>query len=270
MQIKTFVVDAFTNEPFKGNAAGVCLLEQPLSVADMQNIASEMKHSETAFVTLEPNSKGQLGIRYFTPACEIAFCGHATLASAKIVLEKLSKPAVHFLTYHQLALAAEKSSEGITMKFPLYDSIVYTPKKETWLALGLNEFKTPRFTKEVGTLLIEVADKETLTAIQPDFKKLVRSDSDIEKVVITCRSTDRDYDFYSRCFCPWLGIEEDPVTGSVHTMLAKYWGDQLGKTTMKAFQASARGGYMYLDIRSATELNVTSQAHIILEGEINI
>jgi PhzF family phenazine biosynthesis protein len=270
MKIRTFVVDAFTDQPFKGNAAGVCLLEQPLDEASMQKIASELKHSETAFVTLAPNANGQLPIRYFTPACEIAFCGHATLASSKIILEKVGEPQVGFRTHFHLELAAEKSNDGIRMKFPLYDSTPYTPKKEMLDVLGLDEVKATRYSKDVDMLLIEVADKEALLKIQPDFKQLAKSESGIEKLAITTRSKDGEYDFYSRCFCPWLGIDEDPVTGAVHTVLAKYWGDILGKKKMKAFQASERGGYLNLEIKNEKELEVTSQAHIILEGEINL
>ncbi|MFZ5971412.1 MAG: PhzF family phenazine biosynthesis protein [Bacteroidota bacterium] len=269
MQIQTFIVDAFSHEPFKGNPAGVCLLDAPLSEASMQQIAAELRHSETAFIQLQPNAAGQWPIRYFTPATEVEFCGHATLASAKVIIEKLQKPEVKFLTRFNLALSARPVAAGVQMVFPLYDTVPFQVKPETWAALGIHAVANVRFNKELDMLLVEVADKATLQRIQPDFKRLRQSDDRIKELAVTTRSLDPEYDFYSRCFCPWLGIDEDPVTGAIHTVLAKYWGDQLGKQQMKAYQLSERGGYLHLTIQPDA-LEVTSNAHIILEGQINL
>jgi PhzF family phenazine biosynthesis protein len=270
MKIRTFVVDAFTKEPFHGNPAGVCLLDQPIDSAVMQQIASELNHSETAFIHLKPNEVGQLPIRYFTPTVEVPLCGHATLASSKIVLEKLGYGHVHFLTHFQLGLSARKSEMGITMKFPLYDTKPYQPKKEMLQVLGLPPTQSGRLAGEIGMLLLPVSDAAVLKKIAPNFDALKNSDPDINELVVTCPSPDAAFDFYSRCFCPWIGINEDPVTGVAHSVLAKYWSELLSKKELKAFQASARGGYLELSVKSDTELEITSQAHIVLEGEINL
>ncbi len=269
MTIPTYIVDAFTNEPFRGNAAGVCLLDKPLSPAQMQQIAAELKHSETAFIQLQPNANGQLPIRYFTPTTEVEFCGHATLASAKVIIEKLKQPEVKLLTHFQLALSAKPVPGGVQMMFPLYDNVPFEVKPETLSALGITSVVNVCFNNNLDILLLEVANKEILQQIQPDFKQLVLSDNRVKELAVTTRSLDADYDFYSRCFCPWLGIDEDPVTGAIHTVLAKYWGDKLGKKEMKAFQLSERGGYLNLTIQQQA-LEVTSNAHIILAGEINL
>ena len=269
MKIPTFIVDAFTNQPFRGNTAGVCLLEQPVSPAQMQQIAAELKHSETAFIAMHPDPEGQLGIRYFTPTTEVEFCGHATLASAKVILENRHHPAVKFLTHFGLALSARPVPDGIQMHFPLYDTEPFDIKPETLAALGLTATVQIRFAKALDMLLVEVANQQTLKNIQPDFKRLQLSDHRIKELAVTTRSQDSDFDFYSRCFCPWLGIDEDPVTGAIHTVLAKYWCDKLGKKQLKAFQLSERGGYLNLHVLPGG-LEVTSNAHIVMEGTINL
>jgi PhzF family phenazine biosynthesis protein len=270
MKIRTFIVDAFTETPFRGNPAGVCLLENPLEVSIMQRIANELKHSETAFIQREPNSAGQLPIRYFTPTVEVPFCGHATMAASKVVLEKLDQAHVNFLTGHKLLLSAQKSEAGIVMKFPLYETMSYEVNKDMLHALSLPRVQDAQYSKDLNMVLLRVADKNTLLAIQPHFRELALSHPGLNVLVITAPSTDQQFDFYSRSFCPWIGIDEDPVTGAAHTMLAPYWQKILGRKKMKAFQCSERGGYLDLVIKNQDELEVTSQAHIILEGEISI
>jgi len=268
MRIKTFIVDAFTNDTFKGNAAGICLLDKPLDVSVMQSIANELKHSETAFV--QDSGAGKFSIRYFTPTTEIAFCGHATLGASKVALEKLGLEKVEFTTHHGLHLSASKSGQEIKMKFPIYSTIPYQVKNDTLKALGLSDCLASRFAPELEMLLVEVTDRKTVENLRPDYKLLVQSDSKIKEITITCASDDGDYDFYSRCFCPWIGIDEDPVTGAAHSVLAKYWKDKSNKSEMKAFQCSERGGYLHIVVKSETELEVTSNAKIVLEGEISL
>jgi PhzF family phenazine biosynthesis protein len=269
MKVPTFIVDAFTNQPFRGNTAGVCLLEQALPPATMLQIAAELKHSETAFIVMRPNAAGQLGIRYFTPAMEVEFCGHATLASAKVIFEKRQFPAAKFLTHFQLSLSARPVPEGIQLSFPLYDTEPFDIRQETLDALGLTTALQVRFAKPLDMLLIEVTDKQVLKSLQPDFKRLMQSDHRVKELAVTTRSQDVDFDFYSRCFCPWLGIDEDPVTGAIHTVLAKYWADKLGKKQLKAFQLSERGGYLHLNVLPQG-LEVTSNAHIVMEGSLHL
>lgn len=271
MKIKTFVIDAFTDKPFKGNPAGVCLLETSLEPALMQSIAAEINLAETAFLLPDAQNATQYTIRYFTPTVEIAFCGHATLASAQLLLEKFQLNQVNFTTHHQLKISALKDGAAIQMKFPLYDNVAYTPSTTLLNAFGVSAPLATRFSKELGMLVIEVSDNEELIALQPDLPQALKSpETDIKTVIITAKSQDEHYDFYSRCFGPWVGIDEDPVTGSSHTILAKYWGDKLRKTAMVAYQSSKRGGFMHLQILNEKELQVTGKAVMMLEGIMTV
>lgn len=268
--MKVFIIDAFTDEAFKGNPAGVCLLDREISVETMQAIANELNLSETAFLKQTNNSDTDYSVRYFTPTVEIDFCGHATLASAKLILHHLQKAFVNFTTFHNLKLSATSQGENIKMKFPIYETIYFTPTKELYEVFGITNPITTKFAKDLDMLIVEVSDKETLLNIKPDFVKAIQTPDKIKELVVTAKSTDREFDFYSRCFCPWIGINEDPVTGASHSVLAKYWSVILGKSEMKAFQSSKRGGFMKLKILNDTELEVISNAKIIFEGTMNI
>lgn len=268
--MKVFIIDAFTDKPFKGNPAGVCLLENEIDVLTMQSIASELNLSETAFLKKISNSDTDYSIRFFTPTVEIDFCGHATLASSKLILHHLGKSFVNFTTFHNLKVSASSLGESIKMIFPLYDATDFKVSKKLYKAFGIENPIATKFTKEMSILTIEVADKQTLINLKPDFDKAIQSSDIVKEVVVTAKSQDKEYDFYSRCFCPWLGINEDPVTGATHTILAKYWGDILGKTEMNAYQTSTRGGFMRLKILNSTELEVTSNAKIVFEGMIHL
>jgi PhzF family phenazine biosynthesis protein len=268
--MKVFIIDAFTNKAFKGNPAGICLVESELTVETMQAIATELNLSETAFLQQSKSNDTDYAIRYFTPTVEIDFCGHATLASAKLILHHLGKPFVNFTTFQNLKINAKSEWDNINMKFPLYDTIDYAPSKELYEAFGIDKPIATKFSKQLAMLVIEVTDKATLFSIQPDFIKAVQSSDHIKEVVVTAKSQDAEYDFYSRCFCPWIGINEDPVTGAAHAVLAKYWGNILNKTEMVAYQASRRGGFMKLRITSDTELEVVSNAVVVFEGTMNI
>lgn len=156
------------------------------------------------------------------------------------------------------------------MKFPLYDTEAYEPNSELYKALGISSALNARYASALDMLVLEVSDKNAITAINPDYSGLIKSSDHLKELVITAKSDDTEYDFYSRCFCPWIGINEDPVTGASHSVLAKYWSKILNKTEMLAYQSSKRGGYIHLKIINETELEVTSQAHIALEGNIHI
>lgn len=156
------------------------------------------------------------------------------------------------------------------MKFPLYETIDFTPTKELYEAFNITNPVATKFAKDLDMLIIEVLDKAALVNIKPDFVKAIQTSDNIKELVVTSKSDDKDYDFYSRCFCPWIGINEDPVTGASHSVLAKYWSKILGKTEMVAFQTSKRGGFMKLKILNETELEVVSNAKIIFEGIMNI
>ncbi|MGB1204473.1 MAG: PhzF family phenazine biosynthesis protein [Chitinophagales bacterium] len=267
--IHTFIVDAFTDKPFSGNPAGVCLIKTEIDEKIMQSIASELNLSETAFLLQQKNDT-QYNIRYFTPTTEIDFCGHATLASAKIILDKMGKGKVEFITSKNLRISANNNGDYVKMKFPSYKTKDYEPNKAILDAFGIANPVYVGYCQELDMLLIEVNDKQSLLNIKPNFQKALESSKTIKEVVITTKSEDAEYDFYSRCFCPWLGINEDPVTGAAHSVLAKYWGKKLNKRNMSAFQLSKRGGFLHLKIVDEKTLEVFSNAQIVFEGKLNV
>jgi PhzF family phenazine biosynthesis protein len=268
--MKIFIVDAFTDKPFKGNPAGVCLLEKRIDETLMQSIAAELNLSETAFILASEYDKTDFAIRYFTPTVEVAFCGHATLASAKLVLHHLQREKVNFTTAHNLKISAMSDGEDIKMLFPMYNAVDYIPSSKLFAAFGIGKPIAAKYAEELQMLLIEVENREVLLNIKPDYFRALQIPDKIKEVVVTAKSADAEYDFYSRCFCPWIGINEDPVTGAAHSVLAKYWGDILGKAEMKAYQASKRGGHLDLRIINKTTLEVTSRAVIVFSGGLNI
>jgi PhzF family phenazine biosynthesis protein len=269
MPIKTYIIDAFTAVPFKGNAAGVCLLDTMIDATTMQNIASELNLSETAFLLQDKADENHFSIRYFTPTTEIAFCGHATLAASKLIFDRLGRSKIQLTTFHKLGLQATQEGDGIRMVFPVYESHTISHYPALYRAIGIESPLDCRFGKEIKLLLLEVSDLQALNAIKPDFAALRASTDDFLAVVVTAKSKDPDQDYYLRCFCPWLGIDEDPVTGSIQSVLAKYWADRLGKTELRAYQSSKRGGAMQIKVQT-DHLEVTGQAQIIFEGTMNI
>lgn len=266
MKLKLFLVDSFTDEAFKGNPAGVCILNEQISEELMQKIAMEVNAAETAFV--QKQGDGKYSIRYFSPEVEIAFCGHATVASAKVLFEKHNSSEAEFTTYQGLKLSASKYEDRIKVIFPLYGTVPYS--SESLLdALHLNEFEDLRYCDEKLGVILRVKDKKTLLSIKPDFEKLKAASGEYRGVCVTAKSDDEGYDFYSRYFAPAVGINEDPVTGSAHSMLARYWSDILGKKEMNAFQLSKRGGNLKLKILDDESLEVTCNAKIVIEGELS-
>ena len=269
MKLPTFIVDVFTDEAFKGNAAGVCLLSIELSDSLMQNIAAELNLSETAFLLKDQEKDNIFHIRYFTPTTEIPFCGHATFGSACLLLQNYRLKSVELITSTGLHLTGRNEDNVTIMQFPVYDPVTVPVNEKLLNALGISEQIAYKFSHEISMLLIEIEDVEKLMVLAPDFTALLQSASDIQEVVVTAKSKDNQYDFYSRCFCPWIGINEDPVTGAAHCLLAPHWQRVLQKNTFKAFQCSKRGGYLNLKIESDTLL-VSSTASIILEGMMNL
>ena len=269
MKIEIYTIDAFTDTRFSGNPAAVCMLKSPLPDHLMQSVANEMNLSETAFVS-PGNSDEEFNIRYFTPMVEVGFCGHATLASAKVLLTKFQKMNVVFTTADGLKISASAEDDFIIMNFPIYDTSPYKGTREIYDAFGIDEPVNVRFCPDLDLMLIEIRNKKVLEDIDPDYAAAISALDAVKLLVVTCKSSNSDFDFYSRCFCPWIGINEDPVTGAAHTVLAKYWGDILNKSEMKAFQLSKRGGFMDLRIIGDSQLEVKSQAVIVLQGEMII
>tara|TARA_R110002051_G_scaffold275917_2_gene336885 strand:+ start:2376 stop:3194 length:819 start_codon:yes stop_codon:yes gene_type:complete len=269
-RIETYIVDSFTDKPFKGNPAGVCILTQKLTDKQMQSIAKELGLSETAFICKIDN-QDKYSIRYFSPVMEIPLCGHATLASSKVLFEINPKiDAIHFKNIQNLDLMIKKYGKKIEMEFPVYDTIPQNAPDELLNALGIETIINCEYNKETNILLLEIKSSEQLENLSPDFEKLKQSHNSINGVLITSISQKDDYDFESRYFWPWSGTNEDPVTGGTHTFLAKYWNNRLNKKKMNSYQCSERTGFMEVELISENKLLIKSEAQIILKGELRI
>ncbi len=266
--MKTFIVDSFTDRPFKGNPAGVCIVGSQLSDERMLHIAQELNLSETAFLSpLE--SAGAFAIRYFSPKMEIPLCGHATLASAKVIFSINKLNEVHFINIQNLDLSAKELDGQIVMEFPVYGTWPADAPPALLAALGIKAIKNSVYNEETKILLLEIGDTEELAGLDPDFVALQRSHNSINGVLVTAPAGTDGYDFHSRYFWPWSGTNEDPVTGGTHSFLAKYWASRLGKTRMKSFQSSKRTGFMEVEL-VADKLRIQGQAVIIFEGRMAI
>ena len=264
--MKTYIVDSFTKEPFKGNPAGVCFPEHDLSEEKMMKIAQEFGLSETAFV--HPTGKdGTYNIRYFSPKKEIPLCGHATLASAKIIFKNTNETELHFITINKLDLKITRRDDEIIMEFPVYDTIDATVPSAMLEALGIKEVTNTAFSPNNKIILLEISDADLLASLNPDFYALLNSYDNINGVLVTAPSNNKEYDYHYRYFWPWAGTNEDPVTGGVQTFLAKHWTERLGKKIMKAFQSSSRTGYMTVELQKE-KIFIISNAVIILEGNL--
>ena len=266
--ITTFIVDAFTDTPFKGNPAGVCILEIALTETVMQNIAKELGLSETAFVRFNPKTS-KYTIRYFSPKMEIPLCGHATLAASKVLLE--SSPQLEtlcFNTVDALDLQVFRKGQSIEMAFPVYALQPQQAPKSLLEALGISQILYSAYNAETQILLLEIESAAVLRELTPNFEALKRSHDAINGVLVTSKSQDPEFDFESRYFWPWSGTNEDPVTGGTHTFLAPYWSKRLGKTKLESYQCSERSGFMTLDLSNAGVLKMRSAAQIVFKGEL--
>jgi PhzF family phenazine biosynthesis protein len=255
-----YQVDAFTNQPFAGNPAGVCLLPGPVDAGWMQSVAAEMNLSETAF--LYPVEDGY-HLRWFTPVAEVELCGHATLASAHILWEQGSLESDQLARFHTLSglLTAGLKGAWIEMDFPSELETRIEPLPALNQALGIEPLYTGQNRFDY---LVEVASEAQVRELAPDFHQLAALPA--RGVIVTSRSAHPDYDFVSRFFAPAVGIDEDPVTGSAHCCLGPYWSNQLGKTELRAYQVSQRGGEVRMQVAGSRVL-LSGQAVTILRAE---
>lgn len=258
--MKIYVVDAFTNKPYAGNPAAVCLLNGKKSDEWMQQIAAEMNLSETAFLM---QAEDGFSLRWFTPVAEVDLCGHATLASAHWLWESQTtkEREIRFYTKSGL-LTARRNGYWIEMNFPAeHEEPTETPA-------GLAEILGAAF-KYVGKnrmdYLVEVEDEDVVKRLQPDFALMKKIST--RGLLVTALSEEPDIDFVSRCFFPGYGIDEDPVTGSAHCCLGPYWGSKLKKDKLTAKQVSARGGLLKLQLHDERVL-ISGQAVTTLSGEL--
>ncbi|MFZ1705891.1 MAG: PhzF family phenazine biosynthesis isomerase [Saprospiraceae bacterium] len=270
MFIKTYLVDTFTDQPFKGNPAGVCLLENVLDDSMMLLIAKELGLSETAFVR-KLDDQPNYSIRYFSPKMEIPLCGHATLASSEVLFSNdPNLIEIRFRNMQDLTLICTRSEDEIMMKFPVYETESSDCPMALIKALGLKSILNCAYNKEMNILLLEIADSQVLRDLTPNFEKLYHAHQSINGVLVTAPSQKENFDFESRYFWPWSGTNEDPVTGGTHTFLAKYWQKRTGKKKMNSFQCSERSGFMEVELIDENTMTIKSTAQIIFEGNLMI
>lgn len=259
--MKLLIVDAFTNRPFAGNPAAVCLLEQPRDADWMQAVAAEMNLSETAFVRRLDND---FELRWFTPAIEVELCGHATLASAHALWTEGHVKTGQPIRFHTKSgvLTCTQAGDFIELDFPA------TPAKEAEPPAGLLDALgvQPSFVgKSKFDRFILVESESIVRSLKPDFA-ILRQIS-MRGVIVTSLSDDPQFDFVSRYFAPGAGIDEDPVTGSAHCCLGPYWSERLGKIEMTAFQASSRSGIVRVRVNGDRVL-LGGQAVTVMRGEL--
>ena len=259
---KIVQVDAFTSEAFRGNPAGVCLLEEPREDGWMQRVAAEMNLAETAF--LRRRGDGAYDLRWFTPIAEVDLCGHATLGSAHVLWESGELPPTETARFHTKSglLTAGLRDGWIELDFPATPEETVEPPAGLLDALGATA-------RHVGQsrfdYLVELDSEEAVAGLRPDFDRLAKFRT--RGVIATAPSASPPHDFVSRFFAPAYGIDEDPVTGSAHCCLAPFWSRRLGKDTLLARQISARGGVLKLRV-AGDRVFLSGQAITVIRGDL--
>jgi PhzF family phenazine biosynthesis protein len=263
MSVKFWQVDAFATEAFKGNPAVVFVFDRDVDDVTLQNIATEMNQSETAFIFTNKGDKPLL--RWFTPLLEVDLCGHATLASAHIWMSEIKPEAteVTFTTKWVGDLKVTKGEAGYTLNFPARAGEKIDLATVPAEVLASLSDKRPIEAWSARDLMLVYEDEETVRTAKVDYAALRK-----QKQWISITAPARDYDFVSRFFCIDEGME-DPVTGSAHCTLTPYWEKRLGKTELKAWQASARGGALSLKLEGDRVL-ITGPALTLYSGQFNL
>ncbi len=261
MPLRIVQVDAFTNRPFAGNPAAVCVLKEARPEQWMRDVAREMNLSETAFLV---PSNGDFSLRWFTPAVEVALCGHATVASAHVLWQDGHLPPGKQARFHTKSglLLADQRGDWIELDFPAKAAAPAEPPAELLPALGIRQAKFVG--KNAFDYLVEIESETELRALSPDHSTLRKLP--VRGIIVTAQSSG-EFDFVSRFFAPGSGIDEDPVTGSAHTALGPYWATRLGKTEFTAFQASVRGGVVRVRLQGDRVI-LGGQAVTVMTGDL--
>jgi PhzF family phenazine biosynthesis protein len=254
-----FQVDAFADKPLTGNPAAVMPLERWLDDAVMQAIAAENNLSETAFTVPSEAEGVDFDLRWFTPASEVDLCGHATLAAAHILMHSepvrfSTRSGVLTVSRHDDKLVLEMRAAKLTeVNEPELCAALRLPESSAWLADGYND-----------AAIIELSDEDAVRAVQPDFAALKK----IHRMAVITAPGDQ-HDIASRVFVPYVGIDEDPVTGSAHAALVPYWAKRLGRTEFTALQASARGGVLHCRLEGERAV-LGGHCHTVIVGQFQL
>lgn len=256
-RIPFYQVDAFSDGPFTGNPAAVCLLDAWPEELVLQRIATENNLSETAFVV--PQDDG-FALRWFTPAVEVDLCGHATLAAASVLLSRDDAcNSVRFFT-RSGELTVTSHDGQYTLDFPQAIPSRIAAPEGLFKALGLEE--NAGETWLASDLIVVIDDEDRLDALKPDFSALEKFNA--RGVVVTAAS--RTFDFRSRWFGPQVGVNEDPVTGSAHTFLAPLWSEKLSKKRLHAQQGGSRKGELICHVKDNGRIELSGKACLMIEG----
>lgn len=259
MNLEVFFIDSFTNKVFGGNPAGVIFHSDPIEEVLMQAIAAENNLSETAFI----NTHNDNQIRFFTPELEVDLCGHATLASAFVFFNYIdnSQSQITFSSKRG-ELIADKTEKGIKLTLPKDKPL---PVAEIDLFSNMLGCKSIEAYRGIDDYMVLVESETEVKDMKPDFGEISKLDS--RGLIVTAHGV--DIDFVSRWFGPQTGVDEDPVTGSAHTLLAPYWSEKLGKNIMNAKQLSKRGGFLICEVKDKA-VEITGQAKLYLRGSIEL
>ena len=262
-----YQLDAFTDKPYRGNPAAICLMPTDLPTNTYLDISREMNLSETAF--MEQTKPAAYKIRWFTPLREVPLCGHATLAAAHLLFHHLEikQNKIQFDTAAG-ALYAEKTSEGVLMDFPSNPPERVDPPLNVLDTLGVETWVDVHYSPGNQKLMVHLDSYKTLKNVTPDFEALREAENPLgwRATMITSPGFN-EYDFASRHFAPLMGVNEDPVTGSNHPVLTPYWSKLLGKKKMHAYQASERGGSMTVENKD-NRVHITGKSILVIKGKI--
>lgn len=262
-----WLIDAFTDRPFKGNPAGVCWLDHAVPDEWMQALAMEMNQAETAFLRAEGHG---FRLRWFTPAAEVDLCGHGTLASAHYLWASGRLPAAtvaRFETRSGLLTAAPEPDGRIALDFPSRPPVAAPPPAGLFEALGITGGDVFSNQTAQPDVLVSIADPALLRSLAPDFGRLMSVEA--RGVIVTAPGDRPGVDFVSRFFAPRFGVPEDPVTGSAHTTLAPFWAARLGRTSLNGYQASKRGGMVGIRLEG-DRVRLLGHAVTVVRGAIDL
>ena len=261
-----YLLDTFTKEKFTGNPTPVCVLDKALSVQTMYSLAKEFNSPVTVFI--EPKGENEIyPIRYFTVTGEIPACGHATLGAAFVLLKQTASNQIIFETIETIQLRTRQDKKLTFIEYPKFKRVEFEIPTELKNALGVRTIERHFFCEELQSLFIELKNEKEVKEVLPDFKLLIKSTNKIKEVVVMSKTENQNYDFVLRSFCPWIGIDEDPVTGSVHSVLGQYWQERLNKSELIAFQASEEGGQLFIRPLQKT-VEIGGHTEIIIQGQL--
>ncbi len=262
MSLSIYQVDAFTDRPFTGNPAAVCLLEEPGDTGWMQSVAGEMNLSETAFLVPQ---EGGYDLRWFTPTVEVDLCGHATLACGHVLWEtgELSPGQVARFHTRSGELTARSEADWITLDLPAFETKRMTPPVDVVEGLGAKPVAVS-LVSNGQDYVVEMESEEAVRRLRPDFVRLGRLKTGL---IATAQAENPEVDFVSRYFGPAFGIDEDPVTGYAHCVLGPYWQERLGKDQFIAHQISERGGVLRVRVEG-DRIALSGQAVTMFCGKL--